>query len=154
MGATGGASGTGSPVISAITWASDRTPMTSMPGTMAASWACGSGTKIRRIPRCAAASVIGSTPGTARSPPVRVSSPTNTEPPTSAGRSWPSALSTARATARSTWVPRLGRSLGEKRIVTRLVVGQWRPVLWMAMRQRWGASLIDWSVRPTRVRVA
>ena len=58
--------------------ASDRTPNTDMPGTSAASRACGSGTKIRSIPRADAASAIGSTPGTGRSRPSRVSSPTST----------------------------------------------------------------------------
>ena len=49
-----------------------------MPGTIAASRACGSGTKTRSMPRAAAAITIGSTPGTDRRPPVRVSSPMKT----------------------------------------------------------------------------
>ena len=125
-----------------------------MSGTIAASCACGSGTKTRRIPRWAAASTIGSTPGTDRSPPLSVSSPMKTEPVTSAWGSWPSALSTASAMARSKWVPRFGRSLGESRMVIRLVAGQWRRVLWIAIRHRWGDSLSDTSARPTMVRPA
>ena len=151
MGATGGASGTSSPVSSASTWPSDRTPSTSMSGTSAASCACGSGTKTRRIPRRAAARVIGSTPGTDRRLPPSVSSPMNTDPSTSASGSWLSALSTASAIARSKWVPRLGRSQGESRIVTRLLVGHGRWVLWTAIWQRDGAWLRETSHRPTMV---
>ena len=44
IGSTSGASGMSSPVSSAITWPSERIPKTRMPGTIAASAACGSGT--------------------------------------------------------------------------------------------------------------
>ena len=60
--ATGGASGTSSPQSSATTCLRLRMPSTTMPGTIAASPACGSGTNTRVIPREAAASTIGSTP--------------------------------------------------------------------------------------------
>ena len=151
MGATGGASGTSSPVSSARTWPSDRTPSTSMSGTRAASCACGSGTKIRRIPLRAAARVMGRTPGTDLRLPPRVSSPMNTDPSTSAVGSWWSALSTANAIARSKWVPPLGRSDGDSRMVTRLLVGHGRLVLWTAIWQRDGAWWRETSHRPTMV---
>ncbi len=75
IGATGSASGTGSPRSSARTWARERMPRTVIPGTIAASRACGSGTITRSKPRRDAAITIGRTPGTERSPPVSVSSP-------------------------------------------------------------------------------
>ncbi len=77
----------------------------------------GPGARGRRPGGCpggTAASTIGSTPGTARRPPVRVSSPMKTEPVTSARAELAVALSTASAIARSKWVPRLGRSLGRE----------------------------------------
>ena len=61
-------------------------PSTSIPGTIAASRTCGSGTTTWRMPRSAAAITIGSTPGTERSPPARVSSPMNTTPVERAAR--------------------------------------------------------------------
>ena len=51
--------------------------------------------------------------------------------------------STATAIARSKWVPRLGRSAGESRIVIRLVAGQSSSLLMIAIRQRSRASLSD-----------
>ena len=99
-------------------------PSTVMPGTIAASRACGSGTNTRSMPRAAAAITIGSTPGTERSPPVRVSSPMKTVPPSAARGIRPSAASTDTAIARSKWVPLFSRSAGESRIVIRFVAGQ------------------------------
>ena len=84
MPSTGGASGTGSPLSSATTWASERMPKTVMPGTIAASRACGSGTKTRWIPRSRAASTIGSTPVTGRRLPDSVSSPMKAVPSSAA----------------------------------------------------------------------
>ena len=130
--------------------ASERTPITSMPGTIAASPACGSGTKTRRMPRSAAAITIGSTPGTARSPPSRVSSPMKPR-----RRARAAARRRPRPARRRRWpgrsaVPRLGRSAGDSRIVTRRVAGQSSPLLTTAARQRSRASLIEASGRPTR----
>ena len=151
IGATGGASGTSSPLSSATTWARDRMPSTTMSGTIAASRASGSGTTTRRTPRAAAASTIGSTPGTERRPPSRVSSPMKAVASHGAAGTWPDAASTETAMARSKWVPRLVRSAGESRIVIRRVAGQSRPLLVIAIRQRSRDSLSDTSGRPTSV---
>ncbi len=90
---------------------------TVMPGTIAASRACGSGTKTCRMPRSVAASTIGSTPGTERSPPSSVSSPMNAVPIRARAGTVPSAARTATATARSKCGPRLVRSAGDSRTV-------------------------------------
>ncbi len=107
-----------------------------MPGTIDASSACGSGTTTRLKPCACAVIVIGSTPGTLRSRPSRLSSPMNTKPSSIRGRTgggWsssllsgglPAAASTPIAIARSKCGPRLGRSAGDSRIVTRRVTGQ------------------------------
>ena len=115
-------------------------PSTSMPGTMAASRACGSGTNTRWMPRAAAAITIGSTPGTERSPPVRVSSPMKTVPSSEDRGNRPSAARTDTAIARSKWVPLFSRSAGESRIVIRFVAGQSSLLFTMAIRQRSRAS--------------
>jgi hypothetical protein len=116
---------------------------------MAASSACGSGTTTQPIPRDAAAIVIGSTPGTERSRPSRVSSPMNTTPSRLRTGTVPEADSVATAIARSKCGPRLGRSAGDSRIVTRRVAGHSKPLLVTAARQRSRASLIEASGRPT-----
>ena len=94
---------------------------------------------------------MGSTPATDRSPPAKVSSPTNRLSLSAAAGIVPSAASTATAIARSKWVPRLARSAGESRIVMRLVAGQRRVLLMMAIRHRSRASLMATSARPTTV---
>ena len=123
-----------------------------MPGTIAASRACGSGTITRSKPRRDAAITIGSTPGTDRSPPLRVSSPITSVSDRVLWLTSPQAASTARAMARSKWVPRFTRSDGASRMVTRRVAGhRLSPELDTAIRQR---SLASWSAvsgRPTSV---
>ena len=118
---------------------------------MAASRACGSGTITRRKPRVEAAITIGSTPGTDRRPPVRVSSPITRVSLSASGWTSPQAVSTASAMARSKWVPRFIRSAGDSRIVTRLVAGHGKPELVTAIRTRSRASCRDGSGRPTRL---
>ena len=120
--------------------------MTAMSETSAASSACGSGTTTQVMPRALAAIVIGSTPGTARSRPSRVSSPMNTTLSSDGSGTSPLAASSATAMARSKCGPLLGRSAGESRIVTRLVD---RPVE-LAVHDRGPAAvagLVDGGVR-------
>ncbi len=150
-GSTGGASGTSVPPRSATAWRRERTPNTSTPGTIPASSTWISGTTTRRSPWARAAITIGSTPRTGRSRPSRVSSPISTTPSRSSRRTLSSAASTERAIARSRCGPRLGRSAGESRIVTRRVVGQSKPLLTIAVRQRSRPSLTEASGRPTTV---
>ena len=142
------ASGTSSPLSSATTCASERMPTTSTPPAITASPTCGSGTTTRVTPRSRAASTIGSTPGTDRSPPDNVSSPMSTVSSSDSFGTTSSAPRTATAIARSKWVPRLGRSAGESRIVMRLVLGQSNRLLMIAIRHRSRASLRA-GVRPS-----
>ncbi len=111
-----------------------------MPGTIAASRAWGSGTITRSKPRRDAAITIGSTPGTERSPPVSVSSPITRVSESDCWVTSPQAARTASAIARSKWVPRLTRSEGASRIVTRRVAGHSTPELDTAIRHRSRAS--------------
>ena len=148
-GSTAGASGTSSSRRTATTCASERTAITVIPGTIAASSTWVSGTITHRTPRAEAAIAIGSTPGTERSRPSRVSSPTKTTPASAATGIVPEAASVATAIARSKCGPRLGRSAGESRIVTRRVAGHSNPLLVTAARHRSRASLIEASGRPT-----
>ncbi len=123
-----------------------------MPGTIAASRAWGSGTNTRWMPRAEAASTIGSTPGTERRPPLRVSSPMKRLPRSASCGATPAAASTATAMARSKWVPRFGRSAGDSKMVIRFVAGHHSCLLLMiAIRQRSLASASEASGRPTRV---
>ncbi len=151
MGATGGASGTSAPRSSATTWPSERIPNTVIPGTIDASLAWGSGTNTRAMPRCAAASTIGRTPGTDRRPPDRVSSPTNAVPARALAGTRSAAASTETAMARSKCVPLLVRSAGASRTVTRRVIGHSSPLLIAAIRHRSRASLSETSGRPINV---
>ena len=147
---TGDAVGISRPVSTATAWARERTPVTAMPGTSAASAACGSGTITCVSPCVRAASTIGRMPGTGRRAPSRASSPMSAVS-RSPDRSTLSseASSTAQAMARSRWLPRFGRSAGLRRMVVRLVVGQAKPELSTAVRHRSRASLMDASGRPT-----
>ncbi len=122
--------------------------MTTMSETSEASSACGSGTTTQVMPRAFAAIVIGSTPGTARSRPSRVSSPMNTTLSSDGSGTSPLAPSSATAMARSKCGPLLGRSAGESRIVTRLVAGQSNLLFTTAARMRSRASLMEASGPP------
>ncbi len=122
-----------------------------MPGTIAASRTCGSGTNTRLTPRWDAAITMGSTPGTERRPPDSVSSPMKTVSWRAEAGTSASAALIATAIARSKWVPLLGRSAGPRRMVTRRVDGQASIELAMAIRTRSRASLSVASGRPTTV---
>ena len=103
----------------------------------------------RVTPRSRAQSTIGSTPGTERRPPDRVSSPIRTVSSSDSLGTTSRAPRIAMAIARSKWVPRLGRSAGESRIVMRRVLGQSKPLFMIAIRHRSRASLSAGSGRPT-----
>jgi len=144
----GNGAGARSPAARAGSPATLPNGTTSTPPASAASGPFAAGTTTASAPSSRAASAIASTPWIGRTWPSSATSPANATRSIAAHRSWPEALRSAAAIARSIPGPALRRAAGA-RFTTIRCNGNSKPQLTRAARTRSRASRTAASGRPT-----